>query len=152
MSLNFVFWVIIGIIVIAIAGLAFCVGWVIARHDRGSVNLIQLFVGAGFVAVALTIVAVQANLVVSQQNTIKCNTDLIDALKQRNEAGVAINQEGIHFHKHMLLWLTAQSEEPQDIKATKETEAQLRDSLEKLIDARNRAIVVESGNPLPNCR
>jgi hypothetical protein len=148
--MTWVHWTIAAVIGVGLMGLAFTVGWL--SRERARTPIVQAIIGAGFVAVAVGIVIIQVNVVMTQHDTVICNSDLIDALSVRNKAQVTVNQEGIHFHQHLVTWLDAQSEVPQDIPVTTDALTQLRDSLDKLVRARQAAILVEDANPLPVCR
>lgn len=142
---------------VVMAGLGLAIGWILGRSDRDYHSLIQAVVGAGFVGLALTIVGIQANLVVAHQHTVECNTKLVKALVARNKAQVVINQDGVHFHDHLKLWLNSESREsqaahPDTPQESKDSLIQLQESLDELIAARNEAIAVEQRNPLPDCR
>ena len=145
-------WVIITMVALMLMGLAFTVGWILARNEEHDYHrLVQLGMGAVFVGVALTIVIVQAKLVVSHQKVIACNTQLINALVLRNKAQTDVNSAGVHFHEHMLIWLDTEINEAHQF-TEKDATDQLREAIQQLIDARNAAIRVEQSNPLHDCR
>jgi hypothetical protein len=155
MNVSAIVWVIVSMVVLVVGGLAFTTGWILARRDRDSVNLMQAIIGAGFVLIAIIIVATQANVVLGQQNaadkidaTVHCNTALIDALAIRDDAQTAVNTEGVHFHEHMIMWLDTRGAVP---RVSDEADKALRDSLATLIAARRKAIAIEDSNPLPSC-
>lgn len=144
-------WVMLSVVILVAAGLAFVIGWIMGNDERDHHRIVQAVMGAGFVAVALTIIIVQAKLVVAHQNTIRCNTQLVDALAARNKAQVTVNQAGVHFHEHLLIWLDTEVNESHDV-SERDATAQLKESVNELINARNASIKIERDNPLPNCR
>lgn len=136
-----------GVLALVVASIT--VGWILARREHDKTDLIRILTSAGFVAVAITIIAVQANLVVAQKRTILCNSTLIDALAQRDISQQQINEAAAHYDEHMMMLIDDLSD---GSVVPGPVYAQTNEALGKLMEQRKSALKAAQVTPLPECR